>query len=82
MEQFNYIASHDLQEPLRTVANYITLLEEDYPNEIEGEISEHLRAMKHATTRMSRLIKNLLDYGLLGRNKSLNLTDVNHTKRC
>ncbi len=79
MEQFNYIASHDLQEPLRTVANYITLLEEDYPNEIEGEISEHLSAMKHATTRMSRLIKNLLDYGLLGRNKSLNLTDVNHT---
>lgn len=79
MEQFNYIASHDLQEPLRTVANYITLLEEDYPNEIKGEISGHLSAMKHATTRMSRLIKNLLDYGLLGRNKSLNLTDVNHT---
>lgn len=79
MEQFNYIASHDLQEPLRTVANYITLLEEDYPEETKGEIAGHLSAMKHATTRMSRLIKNLLDYGLLGRNKSLTLTDLNHT---
>jgi PAS domain S-box-containing protein len=75
MEQFNYIASHDLQEPLRTVANYIVLLEEDYP--ADEEVNMHLNAMKQATNRMSRLIKTLLDYGLLGRDKVLTLTNVN-----
>lgn len=74
MEQFNYIASHDLQEPLRTVANYIVLLEEDYP--ADEEVNMHLNSMKQATNRMSRLIKTLLDYGLLGRDKVLTLTDV------
>jgi PAS domain S-box-containing protein len=74
MEQFNYIASHDLQEPLRTVSNYIVLLEEDYPADPEVEL--HLSAMKQATNRMSRLIKTLLDYGLLGRDKILAQTDV------
>lgn len=75
MEQFNYIASHDLQEPLRTVANYIMLLEEDFP--VNEEITMHLASMKQATTRMSRLIRTLLDYGLLGRNKSLTSTNLN-----
>lgn len=74
MEQFNYIASHDLQEPLRTVSNYIMLLEEDYP--ADPEVALHLSAMKQATNRMSRLIKTLLDYGLLGRDKKLVETDV------
>lgn len=75
MEQFNYIASHDLQEPLRTVSNYITLLEEDYPG--GDEVTMHLSAMKQAATRMSRLIKTLLDYGLLGRDRILTETDIN-----
>lgn len=77
MEQFNYIASHDLQEPLRTVSNYITLLEEDYPDKVEGEIAFHLSNMQEATNRMSRLIRNLLDYGLIGRDRQLTITNIN-----
>lgn len=75
MEQFNYIASHDLQEPLRTVTNYIMLLQEDYPDNITPEISEHLDVMDQAAKRMSRLIRTLLDFGRLGRDKKLELTD-------
>lgn len=78
MEQFNYIASHDLQEPLRTVSNYITLLEEDYPNQINGEIKMHLSAMDAAIGRMSTLVKALLDFGRLGRHKKLSFTNCNN----
>lgn len=76
MEQFIYIASHDLQEPLRTLLNYIQLLEEDYPEQLSGEIGEHLGEMKSAITRMGVLVRSLLDYGRLGQHKVLALTDV------
>lgn len=76
MEQFTYIASHDLQEPLRTVLNYIQLLEEDYPEQINDEIAEHLKEMKSAVDRMGTLVRYLLDYGKLGQNKELVQTDT------
>lgn len=77
LEQFNYIASHDLQEPLRTVSNYILLLEEDYPEQINDEIKIHLTTMNAAVARMSLLVRSLLDFGRLGRNKKLALTNCN-----
>ncbi|MFL9845556.1 sensor histidine kinase [Flavobacterium rhizosphaerae] len=77
MEQFNYIASHDLQEPLRTVSNYIQLLEEDYEDELNDDIKFHLKTMDSAVSRMSMLVRSLLDFGRLGRNKKLKVTDCN-----
>jgi len=74
LEHFNYIASHDLQEPLRTVSNYIMLLEEDYPEQINDEIRVHLATMSAAVTRMSQLVRSLLDFGRLGRNRKLSFT--------
>jgi PAS domain S-box-containing protein len=74
LEQFNYISSHDLQEPLRTVLNYIQLLEEDYP-ELSDEIKAHHKIMQSSVTRMSTVVRSLLDFGRLGRNKKLVLTD-------
>lgn len=76
-ERFIYIASHDLQEPIRTIINYIDLLREDYPDIINREIDEHLSNMHSAMTRMSALVKSLLDYGRLGQNKVLSLSDCN-----
>ncbi|WP_020212718.1 sensor histidine kinase [Flavobacterium rivuli] len=75
LEHFNYIASHDLQEPLRTVSNYIMLLEEDYPEQINDEIRMHLSTMNSAVSRMSQLVRSLLDFGRLGKNRKLSLTD-------
>ncbi|MBE99215.1 ATP-binding protein [Flavobacterium coralii] len=75
LEQFNYIASHDLQEPLRTVSNYIQLLEEDYPEQVTDEIKVHLCAMDAAIVGMSTLVKSLLIFGKLGRNKKMTLID-------
>lgn len=77
LEQFNYIASHDLQEPLRTVSNYIQILEEDYSGELGTEVKNHLHTIMLATKRMSVLVHSLLDFSRLGRNKLLISTDCN-----
>lgn len=77
MEQFSYIASHDLQEPLRTVSNYIMLLKEDYPEQIDEEIQVHLDMIDSAVGRMSMLVRSMLDFGRLGRDKKLSSTDCN-----
>jgi PAS domain S-box-containing protein len=71
LEQFAYLASHDLQEPLRTVSNYIHLLEEDFGHELSDGARGYLEAIDGATGRMSILVKALLDFSRLGRNKRL-----------
>ena len=77
LEQFNYIASHDLQEPLRTVSNYIKLLEEDYAESLGEEVRNHLQTIGKATKRMSVLVHSLLDFSRIGQNQHLILTDCN-----
>jgi len=77
LEQFNYIASHDLQEPLRTVSNYIQILEEDFSDELSQEAKNHIRTIQRATSRMSTLIRYLLDFSRLGRDRKLVSIDCN-----
>lgn len=77
LEQFNYITSHDLQEPLRTMSNYIHLIEEDYGDRIDGEVKSHLGTMGASIGRMSHIVKSLLSYGKLGRKRKLVPTDCN-----
>jgi PAS domain S-box-containing protein len=75
LEQFAYLASHDLQEPLRTVSNYMQLFEEDYIDKLDDNARKYLQSAKNATQRMSLLIKSLLEFSRLGRNKKLALVD-------
>jgi PAS domain S-box-containing protein len=77
LEQFAYLASHDLQEPLRTVSNYIQIFLEDYNDHLDKAAHEYLNSMNDATRRMSMLVQALLDYSRLGRNKKLILVDCN-----
>lgn len=67
LNQFAYIASHDLQEPLRTVDNFIELFEEDYGDQLEGEATTYFNFIKGATKRMKSLITGLLNYSRLGK---------------
>ncbi|RZJ68845.1 MAG: PAS domain S-box protein [Flavobacterium sp.] len=76
LEQFNYISSHDLQEPLRTVSNYISLLEEDYPEQLNDEMKMHLQSMGSSVSRMSQVVRSLLQFGKLGLKRELVKTDV------
>lgn len=75
LEQFAYIASHDLQEPLRTVSNYMQVFEDDYAKDLDENAIKYISSVKKATKRMSTLVKALLDYSRLGRNKKLQSVD-------
>lgn len=77
LEQFAYVASHDLQEPLRTVSNYMSLFEEDYFERLDDDAKRYIHSVKNATQRMSMLVKSLLDFSRLGRNRVLSEVDCN-----
>ncbi len=66
-EQFVYIASHDLQEPVRTVKSFVQLLGAEYADKLDANGRQILDFLDKSTTRMSELIKGLLDYSRLGR---------------
>ena len=71
LEHFAHISSHDLQEPLRTVSNYMQVFEEDYAEQLDDNARKYIKSINNATKRMSKLVKALLDYSRLGRNKNL-----------
>ncbi|MCV9385836.1 PAS domain S-box protein [Reichenbachiella ulvae] len=66
LEQFAYIASHDLQEPLRTISNFITVIKEDCMDQLDSEALGYLNTIGRATDRMVILVKALLEYSRLG----------------
>jgi len=81
LEQFAYVASHDLQEPLRTVSNYVELLEEKYSDTADLETKKHILFIKGATSKMQNLIKDLLDISRIGRSALRSAIDCNEILR-
>ncbi len=62
LENFNFIAGHDLQEPSRIILNYIGFLEEDLGQAIPHEVKEDLRFIRESASRMRQLIQDLQTY--------------------
>lgn len=67
LEEFNYVASHDLREPLRTITSYCDLLSEDIGQNMNEMVEEDLKFITDATTRMNVLIQDLLQLSRAGR---------------
>ncbi|CAI48163.1 sensor box histidine kinase [Natronomonas pharaonis DSM 2160] len=62
LQQFAYVVSHDLQEPLRMVSSYLDLLESEYSDDLDAEAREYIDFAVDGAERMSRMIDALLSY--------------------
>ncbi len=67
LDQFAYVASHDLKAPLRGIANLTQWIEEDLGDRITGESRDHMRLLKGRVHRMEALIDGILAYSRAGR---------------
>lgn len=67
LERFAYLASHDLQEPLRMITSFITLFEKRYKNKIDDDANDFIKFIVEGAKRMQKLINDLLIYSRIGR---------------
>lgn len=78
LEQFAYLASHDLQEPLRTITNFIFQLERKYGDELDERGKKYIHFVVEGAERMRKLITDILNYSKIGKGEEqLSLVDMN-----
>ncbi len=76
LDQFAYVASHDLKAPLRGIATLAEWVEEDIGEQISDESREHLHLLRGRVYRMEALINGILQYSRAGRSEDIELINV------
>lgn len=76
LQRFSYAASHDLREPLRTIACFSGMLSKKYAGQIDADADAIIRAIKQGVTRMTSLIDDLLVYAQAGQASDEDTTNI------
>lgn len=76
LEQFAYVASHDLQEPLRMVTSFLTLLEKKYANELDEKAMSYIHFAVDGSKRMKQIILDLLEFSKVGRTEEYLMEEI------
>ncbi|GAB3020713.1 hypothetical protein GCM10027284_45110 [Cyclobacterium sediminis] len=80
LEQFAYVASHDLQEPLRMVSNFMGLLERKYQDKLDDKAHQYIGFAVDGAMRMRQIILDLLEFSRIGKHedklKILNIEEI------
>ncbi len=77
LEQFAFVASHDLQEPLRTTSTFVGLLQDQYKGKLDEKADKYLNYIGQASDRMKVLINDLLEYSRIGNKQDIKQLDCN-----
>lgn len=77
LQQFTYIASHDLQEPLKTLTGFVDYLKNNYKDQFDDVGNKSLNYIFEASEKMSLLIKGLLEFNQIGLDSKLKKIDCN-----
>jgi two-component system, chemotaxis family, sensor kinase Cph1 len=77
IEQFTYITSHDLQEPLRTLTNFTQLIQSEYSGKLDEDGNQYIQFIFNSAVRMRSLVTDLLEYSLLGKEAVMTRVDSN-----
>lgn len=79
LEQFSYIASHDLKSPLRNIASYAQLLSRRYRGQLDEQADEFIDFIVKGAKHMDEIIRDLLEYSKSARENDFVKTDLNNT---
>ena len=77
LQQFAYVASHDLQSPLKTIVNYLSLLEAKHGHQLDADAQRLIGVSTAAADRMRDLIRDLLEFSRLGSDVAFTQLDLN-----
>jgi signal transduction histidine kinase len=78
LEHFAYIASHDLNEPLRTIHSFIDIIREEHEDIINEELEIYLNFIQDSLDRMRSMINGLLNYSRIGKSKDFEIIGINN----
>ena len=77
LRTFNYIASHDIKEPIRNIGSYVGLIRRKLPQDLKQDLGHYFMTIKQSTTQLYTLIEDFAKYTTLSKDEKIDLEQVN-----